>query len=339
MIEEVRLCIDPSCARRAAGDLLLCWADRDRLARLLDPANVGGPDASRPHLGHQPGGIAEMYRTAVEGHGWCGETEHEHAEAARVDDRAIALRDVRSSATGPGRDDDGTRGPRSVLATLGGWARIVHEERGDPLPQLARPGWTGVRRPHPTSDPDRMPGWMVHRVPRAIPMPDVQAVTTLCRWLHARIDWACTQPWIDDLAAELREVAAQLRAAAGERGGRYLGPCPATIDPDTGQLNPLAGTMCGAPLYAPTAGARDPGPIDLPSIRCDRCGGRYSGTALLDLARDRGLVDGVLDGGPRCPVHDLPPERLVTIRVLGTLLDGTAAEVCRTWHQDYERAG
>lgn len=348
MSEDVRPCLLPHCARHAAGQLLLCWPDRDRLARLLDPGNVGGPDPARPELGHQPGGLVALYRDAATIGGPTGtERAGEHADHARVDDRLIAIRDVRTTWAG-------AREPRAVLPALGGWARIVHEELGDALPSIARRAWVieptrwgRIRRgdvvyelrPVPTTWPELLPDWteVPVRLGRQLDRPDVQAVTTLCRWLHARIDWICAQPWVDELATDLRDVTAQLRAGHGG-GGRRLGPCPATVDPDTGELDPLSPTLCGAELYSPGSGPRDPGPLDVPTVRCDTCGARFFGTELLRLARERGLVDEFAEAAV-CPVHDLAPDRQVRTRVAGTLLEGSAAEVCAAWHRDYERAG
>ena len=335
-METVQLCTAPTCARRAAPPRLLCWADRDRLARLLDPANHGGVDPSHPDRGHQPGGLAALYRDAAEvSHRTGTEAEHEHADHARLDDHGIAIRDARTTWAGRGQ-------PRSVVAALGGWARIVHEERGDPLPKLAAPAWTEQLLAVPTADPDRLAAWARHRHPRAVPRPDVQAVTALCRWLHARVDWITTRPWVDELIVDLRDVAAQLRR--GDARSRYIGPCSVPVDPDTGQPDPLSTTLCGGPLSVPSDGRRDPlAPLELPSIRCADCGSRWQGAELLRWARERGLAGAGLDeflaGAPACPVHDLPPARPVRIRIAGTLHDGPAGEVCATWHQQFERTG
>lgn len=357
MIETVQLCVVPSCARRAATPRLLCWSDRDQLARLLDPRNVGGVDVTRiqrdAQPGAQPGGIAELYRVAAEGHGDDTQRPGEHADAARINLQSIAIRDVRTSATGPGLDDDGWRavdrrlsaghddpwtdplaGPRSVLATLGGWARVAHEDLGDPLPRLARLAFTEVRRPVPTTDPDRLPAWRSFWARRAVTAPDVQAVQALCSWLHARTDWITAQPWIDELLPDVRHAASQLRSASGDPGGRAIGPCSATVDLDTGALDPLSTTLCGAELYAPVPGTRDPGPIDLPSIRCNTCGARWAGAALLQLARARGLLGDPLTA-TGCPVHDLPADRPVRIRIVGTLHEDLAGAVCAAWHAEH----
>jgi hypothetical protein len=81
----------------------------------------------------------------------------------------------------------------------------------------------------------------------------VVAVSTLSIWLYVRLPWACDQhPAIDAFAADLREIAGQLRAFEGRDRGASVGRCPRLIGDE----------RCGTQLYV------DP---YVDEIQCTRC--------------------------------------------------------------------
>lgn len=280
------------CRRRQPEVGRLCAADVDRLARHLDPNNDGQPfDPARPGAPVRPPSIPQLYRALHPG--WALDDG-----ADRANEHAISLRDVRTRPD-PLGPDDRDHGPRSVLAVLGTWARVVHEQhldihgQPDPLPALARPSWIEARLPIPhVGDPAR--AWRLVRIPRAEPAPDVQAVTALCQWLHARLHWLAAQPWVDELVTDLRALTAALRAGQGDPGARPLGPCTALVNGDGEPVEEAHADedevwTCGEPLFMPTIPPKAPDePIAPPAVRCGACGARWSGLELLLYARDHG---------------------------------------------------
>lgn len=89
-------------------------------------------------------------------------------------------------------DEHGTLGLLGVLAS---WARVIREDR-------------------------------------ALAWPERVTVTTERRTLSAHIEWCAAQPWVDELAAEVRGLLNQLRRAngTGERGPKPVGVCPTLYD-------------------------------------------------------------------------------------------------------------
>jgi hypothetical protein len=114
-----------------------------------------------------------------------------------------------------------------VLAILEAWARLIREER-----QLQ------PCRRHAT-------------------------VTSEAGTLLAHIDWIICQPWVDDLAREIREVKSALHSAIGDHAPRPVGTCP-VVHPDTGE--------CGGKLYQDRYGGM--------SVTCRRCGETWGETEL-----------------------------------------------------------
>ncbi|MGW1679374.1 hypothetical protein [Saccharopolyspora sp. NPDC002376] len=150
---------------------------------------------------------------------------------ARLD--VIAARDYRtvSHVVGPDDVDDDIM---SILGTLHGLSRWVWDERN----RLAGP-----------HDP-------VER-PRTSP-----TITSEAGYLRGRIAWCAGQPWIDDLAENLRELHGQARRLAGEAPSKPVAPCGG----------------CGGPLFPV-------GTTDTVAVRCGDCGGTYDGLELLDLGQ------------------------------------------------------
>jgi len=122
-----------------------------------------------------------------------------------------------------------------VLAVLEGWARIVREERklGRPKCEATILGEAGL--------------------------------------LLAHLSWLMSQPFVDDLAGELRQVKSALHSAIGEHAPRPVGRCP-VVYPETG--------TCDGPLYQDRYGGM--------SVSCRQCGEYWGETEL----RRLGLVVG-----------------------------------------------
>lgn len=130
-------------------------------------------------------------------------TRHLEQHLAEIPARCTQLRDALTGATGHGSSRRGTPEPPVPLnlaahdhlghltALLASWASLVREERG-------------LRGPD-GDDPHR-----------------------LSTWLLGQLDWLTRQPWVDDLAEELREAAVTADAITGRRLLRnHLEPaCP-----------------------------------------------------------------------------------------------------------------
>ena len=114
-----------------------------------------------------------------------------------------------------------------VLAILEAWARLIREER-----QLQ-------------------------------PCRRQATVTSEAGTLLAHIDWIICQPWVDDLAREIREVKSALHSAIGDHAPRPVGTCP-VVHPDAGE--------CGGKLYQDRYGGM--------SVTCRRCGETWGETEL-----------------------------------------------------------
>ena len=114
-----------------------------------------------------------------------------------------------------------------VLAILESWARLIREER-----QLQ-------------------------------PCKRRTTVTSEAGTILAHLDWASTQPWIDELAKELREVKSALHSAIGDHAPRPVGTCP-VIHPETGE--------CAGKLYQDRYGGM--------SVTCRKCGETWGETEL-----------------------------------------------------------
>lgn len=136
------------------------------------------------------------------------------------DDVLVAL-DYRSRTSTDGRDDSPTP-TRSLLGTLHGIASWMRDELDV----------TDRRRADPT-------------------------VSGEIGWLLPRIDWAATQPWVDDLAADLAELHRQVRALAYDLPAAPFGRClspscdglvfPALVDdPDAPGGARVNGGRCAA---------------------------------------------------------------------------------------------
>lgn len=114
-----------------------------------------------------------------------------------------------------------------VLAILEAWARLVREER-----QLQ-------------------------------PCRREATVTSEAGTLLGHIDWIICQPWVDELAREIRDVKSALHSAIGDHAPRPVGTCP-VVHPDTGE--------CGGKLYQDRYGGM--------SVTCRKCGETWGETEL-----------------------------------------------------------
>jgi len=107
-----------------------------------------------------------------------------------------------------------------VLAVVESWARLVREER-----DITRPTTPAT----------------------------ILSETSL---LGAHLDWIAAQPFVDELAAELRQVKSALHAAIGDHAPRSVGKCPV--------IHPDADEPCGGRLYQDRYGRL--------SVTCRKCG-------------------------------------------------------------------
>ena len=115
-----------------------------------------------------------------------------------------------------------------VLAILESWARMVREER------------------------------------RLQPCQRQATVTSEAGLLAAHMDWISAQPWIDELARELRDVKSALHSAIGDHAPRPVGRCPI--------VHPDADGACDGPLFQDRYGRM--------SVTCRRCGETWGETEL-----------------------------------------------------------
>lgn len=98
------------------------------------------------------------------------------------------------------------------------------------------------------------------------------AAAMLLRWWST----VCAQPWIDEMHDEIRGVYRILKRHHGDDRPQRIGVCISIIG-EPGSLH-----ECGAELYARQG---DP-------VRCNQCGRRYDGLALLRIAERREQVEG-----------------------------------------------
>ena len=134
--------------------------------------------------------------------------------------------------------------------------RTIHRYQGDTFPVLAvLESWARMIREE-----------------RDLTRPTVEAtILSEAALIQQHLDWVGAQPWVDDLAAELRSVKTSLHAAIGDHAPRSVGPCP-IVDPDTGP--------CEGRLYQDRYGRL--------SVTCNRCHENWGETEL----RRLGLVIG-----------------------------------------------
>ena len=109
-----------------------------------------------------------------------------------------------------------------VLAILQSWAKLVREERDlEPCKRQA-------------------------------------TVTSEAGTLLGHLDWIIAQPFVDELAREIREVKSALHSAIGDHAPRPVGSCP-VVHPETGE--------CGGKLFQDRYGRM--------SVSCRRCGAAW----------------------------------------------------------------
>lgn len=169
------LCVLPSCRTHedAEPSAYTCPACRQHLTRQLGeiedylaivsavPSRTGGP---------RPKGFAS-------------------SPPARLD--VIAMLDPRTELNGFGPDDVLDEIP-NVAADLGGWWRVVCQERDD------------------------------FSLPPNVLTQDAKRITTA---LRTNIGWICRQPWVDGFAADITRVHGALARACGDSPAKSLGIC------------------------------------------------------------------------------------------------------------------
>ena len=111
------------------------------------------------------------------------------------------------------------------------------------------------------------------REDQALASPTTQAtLMTEAGLLGRHADYIAAQPWIDDLAAELRGILGAMHAAIGDYAPRPVGRCQADVDDG----------VCGGALLQDRYG--------MLSVTCRKCGDNWSETELrrLGLLLDQG---------------------------------------------------
>ena len=98
---------------------------------------------------------------------------------------------------------------------------------------------------------------------RQIRNPRITTVSGEAGTLIAHLNWITTQPWIPDLANELRQIKTALHTAIGDHAPRPVGTCP-IHHPDTGE--------CNGKLYQDRYGGM--------SVTCRKCGETWGETEL-----------------------------------------------------------
>ena len=127
--------------------------------------------------------------------------------------------------------------------------RTVSRQPGDLVPVLAiLESWASMVREERQLQPCRRQA----------------TVTSEAGTLSAHLDWITAQPWIDELARELREVKAALHSAIGDHAPRPVGRCPV--------VHPDADGACDGPLFQDRYGGM--------SVTCRRCGETWGETEL-----------------------------------------------------------
>lgn len=108
---------------------------------------------------------------------------------------------------------------------------------------------------------------------RQLPHPKTKTtLTTETQFILTHQDWITQQPWIEDLAKEIRDIKTALHAAIGDHAPRPVGTCP-VIHPDKGE--------CAGKLYQDRYGGM--------SVTCAKCGEQWDEPEL----RRLGLVIGI----------------------------------------------
>ncbi|MGZ3140816.1 hypothetical protein ACVDFE_02185 [Lentzea chajnantorensis] len=177
------------------------------------------------------------------------------SSAPPLDLHAVAQLDPRSNAVGVHRvhtgPEDDDHPPLSVPAVLGGWAQQVWE--------------------------DRTPPSLRHLVPAPHTVRD--AISTLL----VALGWVSEQPWVLDLADEVRQLRRELAVTNGEAPPKPVASCTRREgDPPTkGQADERP--ACGGGIVI-----REQDKAGVPFVvgaRCLSCGTVYSGFEVIRLAR------------------------------------------------------
>ena len=127
--------------------------------------------------------------------------------------------------------------------------RTVARYPGDIVPVLAMlEAWATLVRDERNLEPCRRP----------------PTVTSEAGLLQAHIEWIITQPFVNDLADEIRQVKSALHSAIGDHAPRPVGTCPV--------VHPDQESECGGKLYQDRYGGM--------SVTCRKCGETWGETEL-----------------------------------------------------------
>lgn len=117
----------------------------------------------------------------------------------------------------------------------------------------------------------------------AYPLDDLAVLDFEWRYLTASLDWITRQPWIVELAAQLKACVSQMRSAAGEPNPRPVGKC-----------------ACGHPLFPPASGM---------DVVCSACDAPYDPLEQIRMAASGHLSCGVCGHPSAQHSHDEDPRR------------------------------
>lgn len=226
---------------------LICYRHHDRFVEMLDPRNTGSAfNPARPDDPRVAPSIPVLYRRLSLRRG------------------SVGLAPVGPPAFGPSSPSDDhvivLRDARSRSAVFG----------PDDVEHAPRP-------------PVLVLGVLAERL-RARPQGwDVAGLSSV---LHGSMRRLAEQSWVWEAYRELRAVSGALRAANGDPPSRSIGTCRTLVD-DEGREDRTGKWRCAVPLYPPEPVPRAADePVPLPALRCTSCGHRYTGSELIEIARN-----------------------------------------------------
>lgn len=188
-----------------------------------------------------------------------------------------------------------TVGIGQLFATIDEHADLLSIERDrlNPMGEGNTPGFVSSPPIDLTARAHQDPASSPYRYgPDDVDRPTLSVDRTLGYWAgkgwavggdYRDLPWVVHQPWLGDMVADLRTLAAQLLAATGEPLPKPIGKCTRVLGIVQREI-----LVCDEPLYMPAGTeprGRDESIRDLPEIRCPhpQCGERYTGADLIRL--------------------------------------------------------
>jgi hypothetical protein len=165
--------------------------------------------------------------------------------------------------------------------------------------------------------------WATHiRAHRHLTGPEHRTIATERRLLSDHLDWATTQPWIDQLASAIRDLRYHLQRANGTTPEPPAGRC--YLPSDSGP--------CNGPIWLDTANGH---------AHCGTCGQTWNGAQLahlkweLDRARAQAQRPHTTDGRPYLTATELATEHHTTVNAIRIRLHRAGAHATGShYHPD-----